>query len=112
MKLILAFACLCITIHAQAQTPFNGVETNLGNLFRTSNAVTRSISAENITGEPGKGGMADPKLDSGKRNVANAAHAARELGKGWKVNPFLKLKEAKQLRLQILKVRVLFSISG
>jgi len=26
--------------------------------------------------------MADPKLDSGKRNVASAAPSARDLGKG------------------------------
>lgn len=99
MKLLFAFACVCIATAAQAQTPFNGLETNLGNLFRTSNAVTRSISPENRTGEPGKGGMADPKADSGKRNVANAAVAARELGKGWKVNPFLEIGAGETITL-------------
>ncbi len=48
------------------------------------NAVTRSISAENITGEPGKGGMTPLHLGS-------ARHAARDLGDGWKVNPYLVL---------------------
>ena len=37
---------------------FNGLEPNLGNLYRTSDALTRSISPENFTGEKGKGGMA------------------------------------------------------
>jgi len=37
---------------------FNGLGMNLGNLSRMSNAVTRSISPENFTGEKGKGGMA------------------------------------------------------
>jgi hypothetical protein len=32
--------------------------------------------------------MADPISQKGQRNVANAAHEARELGQGWKVNPF------------------------
>ncbi|GAB3020013.1 DUF2961 domain-containing protein [Niabella terrae] len=68
---------------------FNGLDMNLGNLSRLSDAKTRSISPENFTGEKGKGAMADPVADKGKRNVANAANEARELGKGWKVNPFI-----------------------
>ncbi len=33
---------------------FNGLEMNLGNLFRVSNAKSRSVSPENYTGEKGK----------------------------------------------------------
>lgn len=47
-------------------------------LFRTSDAVTRSISAENPTGEKGAGGRATEGL---------AANLARELGQGWKIAP-------------------------
>ena len=36
---------------------FNGLGMNLGNLSRLSNAETRSISPENVTGEKGKGAM-------------------------------------------------------
>ncbi|MCH5599166.1 glycoside hydrolase family 172 protein [Niabella ginsengisoli] len=68
---------------------FNGLDMNLGNLSRLSDAKTRSISPENFTGEKGKGAMADPVKDKGKRNIANAANEARDLGKGWKVNPFI-----------------------
>ncbi len=71
---------------------FNGLDMNLGNLSRLSNAKTRSISPENFTGAKGKGGMADPALDSGKRNVANAWSAAKDLGRGWKVNPFIEVR--------------------
>ena len=39
-----------------------------------------SVSPENMTGEKGKGGMAVE---------GSAASCARELGQGWKVNPFL-----------------------
>jgi hypothetical protein len=99
MKRSFAIAVVCLVVHANAQTPFNGIETNLGNLFRTSNAVTRSISAENRTGEKGKGGMADPIKDSGKVNVANASHAAKELGVGWKVNPFLEIRAGETITL-------------
>ena len=38
---------------------FNGLGMGLGNLSRLSNAKSRSISAENFSGEKGKGGM-DP----------------------------------------------------
>lgn len=43
---------------------------------------SRSICPENFTGEPGKGGMCPPEK-------GNAAMAARELGIGWKVNPYI-----------------------
>lgn len=69
---------------------FNGLDMNMGNLYRLSSAETRSISPENFTGEKGKGGMAipDPNVP---RNTANAAHAARDLGQGWKVNPYVRI---------------------
>lgn len=62
---------------------FNGLNMNMGNLFRLSDAKTRSIRPENFTGGKGKGGMADPAVKE-KHNVANAHHAARDLGQGWK----------------------------
>jgi hypothetical protein len=57
---------------------FNGLGLTLGNLSRLSNAVTRSISAENPTGAKGAGGMATEGI---------GAIAARMLGRGWKVAP-------------------------
>ena len=56
----------------------NGMEWGLGGIARLSNAVSRSISAENMTGEKGKGGMATEGVGAG---------AARDLGLGWKVSP-------------------------
>jgi hypothetical protein len=38
-----------------AQTPFNGVESNLGNLYRLSPAKSRSISPENFNGARQRG---------------------------------------------------------
>lgn len=64
---------------------FNGIGTNIGNLHLLSSAKSRSISPENLTGEKGKGGMCELKDGSAK-------NAARDLGKGWKVNPFLVIK--------------------
>ena len=40
---------------AQGSPPFDGIQVNLGNIFRTSTAQTRSISAENPTGREGAG---------------------------------------------------------
>src|SRR5215218_9213377 len=59
-------------------TSFNGLNMSLGNLSRLSRAKTRSISAENFTGEKGKAGMA---------TEGTGAVVARELGQGWKVSP-------------------------
>ncbi|MEP7259424.1 MAG: DUF2961 domain-containing protein, partial [Flavitalea sp.] len=76
---------------AFSQKPFNGLGMTLGKLSKLSKAKTRSISPENFTGAPGKGGAADPKKDSAKLNIANASHAAAELGIGWKVNPYIRI---------------------
>ena len=87
MNRFLLIACLifCTTTIIFAQQQFNGLDMNLGNLHRLSNAETRSISPENLTGEKGKGGMAT--LETG-----SAAKAARELGQGWKVNPYVRIQ--------------------
>ncbi|MCI1775710.1 MAG: DUF2961 domain-containing protein [Paenibacillus lautus] len=63
-------------------TNFNGLNMHLGNLSRLSNAKTRSISAENFTGEKGKGGMA---------TEGTGAAASRDLGVGWKVSPSVEI---------------------
>ena len=70
----------------------------MGNIFRLSNAQTRSISPENFTGEKGKGGMADP-ADKDKINMANATNAARDLGQGWKVNPYIRIQSGETVTL-------------
>jgi len=64
-------------------TGFNGLHMSLGNLSRLSGAVTRSISAENPTGEKGCGGMATD---------GTGARAARDLGQGWKVSPSIHIE--------------------
>ena len=53
------------------------------NLFLKTELVSRSISAENPSGEKGMGARA---------SEGNASQAARDLGLGWKVNPYLILK--------------------
>ena len=82
---------LFVVAESFAQSSFNGLDLNMGNLYRLSNAKTRSISPENFTGEKGKGGMASLE-DKDKTNVANASNAARDLGVGWKVNPYVRIQ--------------------
>ncbi|MCX6222675.1 MAG: DUF2961 domain-containing protein [Bacteroidia bacterium] len=71
---------------------------NMGNLYRMSNAKTRSISPENFIGEKGKGGMARPE-DKDITNAANASNAARDLGQGWKVNPYVRIQPGETLTI-------------
>ena len=54
-------------------------------ISRITPAQTRSISAENPTGEPGRGGACP--LEEGSARVA-----ARDLGTGWKVNPYFNVE--------------------
>jgi hypothetical protein len=72
---------------AQEDEMFNGLHLNLGNLYRLSHARSRSISPENFSGEKGKGGMS---VDGPAKN------AARDLGQGWKVSPYIKI-QAKEI---------------
>ena len=86
---------LLVAFHYADDSKFNGLYLNLGNLARLSHAKTRSISPENFTGEKGKAGMS---VDG------PAAKAARDLGQGWKVSPYV--------RIQPKQIFVLAEIEG
>ena len=61
---------------------FNGIGSGIHNLWMVSDAKTRSICPENYKGEKGAGGACE--LEDGF-----AKGPAADLGKGWKVNPFV-----------------------
>ena len=65
------------------EAAFDGLDLNLGNLYRVSKAQSRSISPENFTGEKGKAGMA---------TEGTGKNCARELGQGWKISPSVRIK--------------------
>jgi hypothetical protein len=92
MRSLLCLLLVSLALTATAQQPgaFNGLDVGLHNIFRLSNAKTRSISPENFTGEKGRGGMAE--LTDTTINRANARREARDLGRGWKLNPFVIIK--------------------
>ena len=77
--------CACFPGQAQ-EGSYDGLGSNLSNLYRVSNAKSFSISPENLTGEKGKGGMA---------TEGSASRAARDLGQGWKINPFVVIAPGK-----------------
>ena len=84
VRTILILAAAMAFLAAQdPQKPWNGLGMNMGNLSRLSQAVTRSVSPENFTGEKGKAGMS---VDG------PALNAARDLGQGWKVSPYVRVK--------------------
>jgi hypothetical protein len=74
---------------------FNGLGMHMGNLAILSTAESRSISAENPTGEKGKGAMATPDP---------AKSPARKLGRGWKAAPYVVIEPG--------EVKVLADIAG
>ncbi|HMH22530.1 MAG TPA: glycoside hydrolase family 172 protein [Puia sp.] len=84
MKRSLIFsAFFLLSFWVCGQQNFNGIDVNMGNLYRLSDAKTRSISPENFTGEKGKGGMA---------TTGSGSNASRDLGPGWKVSPRVSIK--------------------
>ena len=86
-------ACaMSFSLLAQSNYPFNGLDMNMTNLSRISNAKTRSLSPENYNGAKGGGAKADINNGTSILNINNAASAAASLGKGWKVNPFIIIK--------------------
>lgn len=96
--IILSAVAVFFSVTLSYAQNFNGLDMNLGNLSRLSDAKTRSISPENFTGEKGKGGMAEPSLPH-TRNVNNASWAARDLGKTWKVNPFITINPGETITI-------------
>ena len=81
-RLMLIFFLLCPGF-IFCQAPYNGIEGGLGNIFRLSDAKSRSISAENTRGEKGKGGMAGDGQPAGTPGA---------LGQGWKGSPCVTIK--------------------
>lgn len=71
---------------------------SLGGLSLLSKAQSRSASPENVYGEKGSGGMAD-LTEEPQEEVARIGQqwdgpkpAARDLGRSWKVRPFITIK--------------------
>ena len=82
-KCLLSLVLVALCIIAKAQKEFNPLDVDLSNLYRLSNAKTRSISPENFNGEKGKGGMA---------TEGTGKNASRDLGQKWKVSPSVRIK--------------------
>ena len=79
---VLFLAGTSLNLAVAEDAPFNGIGSGIQNLYRLSDAKTRSISPENFTGEKGRAGMATNGTGAG---------ASRELGRGWKVSPSVRI---------------------
>jgi hypothetical protein len=86
---VLRSGCACGEPEWDGSTPLLHPLGGLAGLPYLNDAQTRSVCAENPTGEKGKGGMAIP--NPADPNAATAARAADDLGQGWKVRPFLRV---------------------
>lgn len=88
---------------------FSGVNMGLGNIMKLSNAQTRSITAENVYGEKGKGGMArvsdtpQPEVKKIGQVWGAANPCSRDLGRGWKVRPCITVPAGKTTTLMDVK---------
>jgi len=83
-SIVFLFALILSSINCFAQQGnYNGVESSLQNIYRLSNAQSRSISPENFTGAKGQGGMA---------TKGTGENPSRDLGQGWKVSPSVVIK--------------------
>jgi hypothetical protein len=84
---------------------FSGSAMGLGTIDRLSHAKTRLITAENVYGEKGKGGMADLTTEPQPEVARIGQHwdgpngAARELGQKWKVRPCITLPKGVETTL-------------
>jgi len=84
------FILMAPFVYFAQEAPGHGIFGSLSSIYRTSNAKSFSISPENFTGEKGKGGMAVEGV---------ASKAAADLGRGWKVNPYVIIEPQKTFTL-------------
>src|ERR1019366_6690855 len=82
IKFFIASLLFCFSLNVPAAESFDGLNLDLGNLYRVSNAQSRSIGPESFTGEKGRAGMA---------TEGTGKNAARDLGQGWKISPSVRV---------------------
>jgi hypothetical protein len=80
--IVLLIAMQCAALGRAEVRPAFAAVPSMESVFILTSAKSHSISPENPTGEKGQGGKAD--LSTG-----SASHAAKDLGVGWKVNPYV-----------------------
>lgn len=77
----------------------------LDNIAKLKKGTTCLITAENVYGEKGRGGMADqtgtplPEVERIGQVWGCPLAAARELGKGWKIRPSIKVPKGETVTI-------------
>jgi hypothetical protein len=92
--LLFASALVCCGALSALGAASAGLDLSMGNLYRVSDAKSRSVSPENFTGEKGKAGMA---------TEGTGKNAARELGQGWKLSPSVVIRAKSTFTLGEIK---------
>lgn len=92
--IICLIAFISFKASAQQNGSFNGIDVNMDNLYRLSNAKSRSISPENFTGVKGEGG---------KATTGTGAGPAKELGQGWKLSPSVVIKSKTTFTMALIE---------
>jgi hypothetical protein len=92
--LILASFVASFAAHSLRAADVAGLMPGMGDIYRLSDAKSRSISPENFPGDKGKGGAA---------SEGTGKNAARDLGKGWKISPSVAIKSKTTFTLADIK---------
>ena len=92
LSIVFILAVLLFACKEKAETPV--LIPGMDNLFLMSNAETRSISPENLTGEKGQGG----RIAAGEGNAKRAAKKH-----GWKANPYVFIEAGEEKVLADIK---------
>ena len=105
-------ACFCLPLSA-ADTSFDGLNLDLGNLYRVSSAQSRSISPENFTGEKGlAAGTAADATASAAAASDDSAKAAQNSDASGDDDPLKKKDKGKGITLARKVSRVTVLLPG
>jgi len=93
---VLAVGLHCAAPGSAEERPSFVSASSMDSIYLLNSAKSHSIGPENPTGEKGQGSKAD--LSTG-----SASHAAKDLGLGWKVNPYLNVPPGSTVALAQFK---------
>ena len=99
-SLILAALCMVtVGVYAQSNYPFNGLDMNMGNLSRLSDAEDTFHQPRELHGREGQGRHGRSGQGQGSAQCGQRPPCGQGPGKGWKVNPFIIVKPGETITI-------------
>ena len=99
-SLILAALCMAtVGVYAQSNYPFNGLDMNMGNLSRLSDAKTRSISPEKLHGREGARRHGRSGQGQGPAQCGQRPPCGQGPGQGLEGKPFIIVKPGETITI-------------